>query len=62
MNIPTEKLTDKTYMKILEEMERLRSNQLKHKFEINKLGTNNLFYSIIDSLSSPFQKNKKYYT
>lgn len=59
VNIPTEKLTDKTYMKILEEMEKLRSNQLKHKFEINKLGTNNLFYSIIDSLSSPFQKNKK---
>jgi len=59
VNIPTEKLTDKTYMKILEEIENLRSNQLKHQFEINKLGTNNLFYCIVDSFFSPLQKNKK---
>lgn len=56
-NIPTEGLLDKSYKKIMEEMESLRNNQLDHSSELTKLGTNNLFYSIIDRMLCPFKSN-----
>jgi len=59
VNIPTENLNDETYIKIMDEVENLRSKQLEHAYEINKLGTNNTLYCLVDSLLSPFQKNKK---
>jgi len=52
--IPTEKLFDDKYRKIVQEMLALRDKQLSHNFEINLLGTNSYFYSILDALSSPY--------
>ncbi len=59
VNIPTDKLDDKNYNKIMDEIESLRQKQLRHKYQINKLGTNNQFYCIIDYLLSPIKSNKK---
>jgi len=58
-NIPTDGLYDESYRKIIDEMMQLREKQLNHGFEINKLGTNSLTYSIADSMLLPFHKNKK---
>jgi len=58
-NIPTDGLYDESYRKIIDEMMQLREKQLHHDFEINKLGTNSLTYSIADSIFLPFHKNKK---
>ena len=58
-NIPTEKLFDKSYQNVINEILKLREKQLKHSFKINRIGTNSLSYSLADLFLSPFQKNKK---
>jgi ubiquinone/menaquinone biosynthesis C-methylase UbiE len=62
-NIPTEGLYDESYVKIMNDFEKLRSKQLKNSYKINMLGTNNQIFSIVYFVLNPFRKNlrlKKY--
>ena len=54
--IPTEGLVNESFIKIMKEFKKLRDRQLSHKFQISLLGTNNLFYTIIESILNPFKK------
>jgi 2-polyprenyl-3-methyl-5-hydroxy-6-metoxy-1,4-benzoquinol methylase len=58
-NIPIEGLYDELYKKIVDKMMKLRQMQLRHSYEINKIGTNSTAYSILDQISNPFRQNKK---
>jgi len=57
--ISTDGLYDSTYSNIINEFQSLRAKQIKHNFAINMLGTTSLFYSIIDSIFTPFKRNRK---
>jgi len=56
-NIPTEGLYNESYVKIMDEFEKLRSKQLRNTYKINMLGTNNQIFSILYSMLNPFRKN-----
>lgn len=57
--ISTERLYEKSSMKIMDEFEKLRSKQLRNTYKINMLGTNNQLFSILYSISKPLRKNQK---
>ena len=58
-NIPTEKLYDKDYIKIIDEMELLKSKIQGHYFELSMAGTGSLFYSVFDQILSPLKNKRK---
>jgi len=57
--ISTDRLYDSGYSNIIDEFQSLRAEQIKHNFRINMLGTNSLFYSIVDSIFTPFKHSRK---
>lgn len=54
-NISTDGLWNESYVRIIDEMLSLRERQLKHKFEMGRIGTNSLFYTILDTMFSRFR-------
>lgn len=54
-NVSTDILWNKSHVRIIDEMLSLRELQLKHKFEMGRIGTNNLFYAILDTIFSRFR-------
>ena len=57
INLPVEGLNEESYKKIMLDFDIIRRNYLKNKFKISMLGTQSLFFSVIDFLLSPFKKN-----
>ena len=57
-NLPTEKLYDSAYVKMMDGLEAIRTKQLSHGFEINMLGTGSRLYSISDSIFSGVKKSR----
>lgn len=53
-NIPTELLYDEESCKIMNRFEDMRTEILTHRFELNRAGTNSVFYSILDVVLSGF--------
>ena len=54
-NISTDGLWNESHVRIIDEMLSLRELQLKHKFDMGRIGTNSLFYAILDTLFSRFR-------
>lgn len=53
-NIPTELLYDKDSRIIMNRFENIRAEVLRHKFELNKAGTNSILYGVLDFALSSF--------
>jgi SAM-dependent methyltransferase len=53
-NIPTELLYDEDSRRIMNRFEDMRTEILTHGFELNRAGTNSVFYSILDFMLSGF--------
>lgn len=58
-NIPTEKLYDEDYIKIVDKMEFLFTKIHGHNFELSMVGTGSLTYTVFDLILSPFKNIRK---
>ncbi len=58
-NIPTEKLYDEDYKKIIDKMEFLLTKIQGHDFELSMVGTGSLTYTVFDQILSPFKNIRK---
>jgi len=56
--VPVDGLYDKEYISMMKEFEEIRSDILRHKFQISMQGTGSYSFSIIDSFLSAFKWNK----
>jgi ubiquinone/menaquinone biosynthesis C-methylase UbiE len=58
-NISIDYLYDEISIKIMDEIKKLREKQLNHSYKINVIGTNNVLFSILYSLSGSLKTNPK---